>query len=180
MHLERQVSKITSELFSYSHAQTKFRENTNGVVFEDHAHTRDGPDPNEHYSFVRGIHRDAVDVETLVTVAEYVPAHRLRTDHLSLGLQSMDFLRDDVQVNAISVENNSNYKQQRDNGFDEKLIDDATLLVAAALVHRFDSMIREGLEYSYITTGLAIIQLWIPFDDPGTLYYHWILPLDRA
>ncbi|KAL2859804.1 uncharacterized protein BJX67DRAFT_33340 [Aspergillus lucknowensis] len=33
-------------------------------------------------------------------------------------------------------------------------------------------MIQEGLEYSYLTNGLMDVQLWVPYDDPTTLYYH--------
>lgn len=32
-------------------------------------------------------------------------------------------------------------------------------------------MIQEGLEYSYLTTGLGNAQLRIPYHDPGTLYF---------
>ena len=37
-------------------------------------------------------------------------------------------------------------------------------------------MIQEGLEYSYLTTGLGHVQLWVPFDDPSTLYYDLCEP----
>jgi hypothetical protein len=33
-------------------------------------------------------------------------------------------------------------------------------------------MIQEGLEYSYLTNGLIDVQLWMPYDDPRTLYYN--------
>ncbi|KAJ5716192.1 hypothetical protein N7493_008103 [Penicillium malachiteum] len=33
-------------------------------------------------------------------------------------------------------------------------------------------MIQEGLEYSYLTNGLMDVQLWVPYNDPTTLYYH--------
>ncbi|PCG88212.1 Lipopolysaccharide kinase [Penicillium occitanis (nom. inval.)] len=33
-------------------------------------------------------------------------------------------------------------------------------------------MIQEGLEYSYITNGLALVLLRVPYDDPSTLYYY--------
>lgn len=33
-------------------------------------------------------------------------------------------------------------------------------------------MIQESLEYSYLTNGLVDVQLWVPYDDPRTLFYH--------
>ncbi|KAE8396777.1 hypothetical protein BDV37DRAFT_277386 [Aspergillus pseudonomiae] len=37
-------------------------------------------------------------------------------------------------------------------------------------------MIQEGLEYSYLTNGLALVLLRVPYDEPGTLYYHLCEP----
>lgn len=37
-------------------------------------------------------------------------------------------------------------------------------------------MIQEGLEYSYLTTGLALILLWVPYDKPSILHYHFCEP----
>lgn len=34
-------------------------------------------------------------------------------------------------------------------------------------------MIQEGLEYSYLTTRLVLVLLWVPYDHPETLYYHF-------
>ena len=52
----------------------------------------------------------------------------------------------------------------------EKLKYNATRLTGSALVQEYHVMIQEGLEYSYLTTGLRHVQLWVPFDDPSTLY----------
>ncbi|KAJ5348618.1 uncharacterized protein N7506_001871 [Penicillium brevicompactum] len=48
----------------------------------------------------------------------------------------------------------------------------AERLVGSAIVQEFHVMIQEGLEYSYLTNGLLDVQLWVPYDDPTTLYYH--------
>lgn len=37
-------------------------------------------------------------------------------------------------------------------------------------------MIQEGLEYSYLTNGLAVVLLRVPYNDPTTLYYHLCKP----
>ena len=37
-------------------------------------------------------------------------------------------------------------------------------------------MIQEGLEYSYVTNGLALVLLRVPYEDPGTLYCHLCEP----
>lgn len=33
-------------------------------------------------------------------------------------------------------------------------------------------MIQEGFEYSYVTNGLALILLRVPYNYPSTLYYY--------
>jgi hypothetical protein len=49
---------------------------------------------------------------------------------------------------------------------DEKHKHDAEQLTGSVLVQEYHVMIQEGLEYSYITTGLAFVLLR---DDPKTL-----------
>jgi hypothetical protein len=53
----------------------------------------------------------------------------------------------------------------------EKLRYNTARLVGSAIVQEFHVMIQEGLEYSYLTNGLIDVQLWVPYDDPSTLYY---------
>jgi hypothetical protein len=52
-----------------------------------------------------------------------------------------------------------------------KLRYNAERLVCSALVQEYHVMIQEGLEYSYVTNGIARVLLRVPHDDPGTLYY---------
>lgn len=49
-------------------------------------------------------------------------------------------------------------------------------IVGAVIAQKFDVMIQEGLEYSYVTNGFAMVLLHIPLEDPGTLYYHFCEP----
>ena len=53
----------------------------------------------------------------------------------------------------------------------EKLKYNATRLTRSVAVQEYQMMIQEGLGYSYLTTGLRHVQLWVPFNDPSTLYY---------
>jgi hypothetical protein len=53
----------------------------------------------------------------------------------------------------------------------EKLKYNAERLVCSAIVQEYHVMIQEGLEYSYITNGVARVLLRVPYDDPSTLYY---------
>ncbi|KAL6234793.1 hypothetical protein BDW75DRAFT_211492 [Aspergillus navahoensis] len=72
----------------------------------------------------------------------------------------MDFWREVVQPDRVPTEEpeKSRYHAER--------------LVGSAIVQEFHVMIQEGLEYSYLTNGLMDVQLWVPYDDPTTLYYH--------
>ncbi|CAG8905076.1 unnamed protein product [Penicillium nalgiovense] len=97
---------------------------------------------------------------TLLTTVEYKPPHKLSSANLRLGLRPMDFWREVVQPDRVPTEEpeKSRYHAER--------------LVGSAIVQEFHVMIQEGLEYSYLTNGLMDVQLWVPYDDPTTLYYH--------
>ena len=49
-------------------------------------------------------------------------------------------------------------------------------IAGAVITQEFDVMIQEGLEYSYVTNGFALVLLRVPFEDPGTLYYYLCEP----
>ncbi|KAL4949129.1 hypothetical protein BDW69DRAFT_81158 [Aspergillus filifer] len=75
------------------------------------------------------------------------------------GLRPMNFWQEIVEPDTTPMEE------------PEKSKYNAARLVGSAIVQEFHVMIQEGLEYSYLTNGLMDVQLWVPFDDPGTLYY---------
>ncbi|KAK9249003.1 hypothetical protein V1506DRAFT_526681 [Lipomyces tetrasporus] len=54
---------------------------------------------------------------------------------------------------------------------DAKLRYNAEQLTGSALVQQYNVMIRKGLEYSYITNGLALVLLRVCSDGPSALYY---------
>ncbi|RMZ06321.1 hypothetical protein D0862_04647 [Hortaea werneckii] len=58
----------------------------------------------------------------------------------------------------------------------EKLQYNATRLSGAALVQQYHLMIQEGLAYSCVSTGIALVFLYVPEDDPTTLCYHLSVP----
>ncbi|KAI2023087.1 hypothetical protein LOZ48_006106 [Ophidiomyces ophidiicola] len=95
---------------------------------------------------------------------KYRRLHKLSSENLRSGLRSIDLYREIVQSNDIPEANK------------EKLISNAIRLAGSAVMQEFHAMIQEGLEYSYLTTGLGNVQLWVPYDDPTTLYYKFCEP----
>ncbi|CBF89726.1 uncharacterized protein ANIA_11267 [Aspergillus nidulans FGSC A4] len=52
----------------------------------------------------------------------------------------------------------------------EKLRHNAARLTGSSVVQEYDVMLEAGLEYSYLTYGLALVLLRVDYDEPGTLY----------
>lgn len=57
-----------------------------------------------------------------------------------------------------------------------KLRYNAERLICSAIVQEYHVIVQEGLEYSYVTNGIARILLRIPRDEPSTLYYFFCDP----
>ncbi|KAE8356266.1 hypothetical protein BDV28DRAFT_127291 [Aspergillus coremiiformis] len=76
------------------------------------------------------------------------------------GLRPMEFWQEVVKPDTVPTDG------------PEKLKYNAARLVGSAIVQEYHVMIQEGLEYSYLTNGLTDVQLWVPLDDPSTLYYN--------
>ncbi|KAJ5469740.1 hypothetical protein N7539_009358 [Penicillium diatomitis] len=105
------------------------------------------------------IHRVDDHTTTLLTSVEYKPPHKLSLATLRMGLRPMDLWKDMVRSNKIPTNQAA------------KLRYNAERLVCSALVQEYHVMIQEGLEYSYVTNGVARVLLRVPHDKPGTLYY---------
>ncbi|KAK5125896.1 hypothetical protein LTR08_005108 [Meristemomyces frigidus] len=58
----------------------------------------------------------------------------------------------------------------------EKLRYNSARLTGAALVQEYHVMIQEGLTYSCLSTGIALVFLYVPEEDPNTLYYYLCVP----
>ncbi|KAJ5131203.1 uncharacterized protein N7515_007242 [Penicillium bovifimosum] len=99
---------------------------------------------------------------TLLTTVEYKPPHKLTLEDLRAGLCDMDLWKTMVRANKVLNNEADQYRAQR--------------LVCSAIVQEYHVMIREGLEYSYLTTGIALVLLWVPLEKPSTLYYHLCVP----
>lgn len=63
---------------------------------------------------------------------------------------------------------------------DAKLRYNAERLVCSAIIQEYHVMIQEGLEYSYLTNGIARVLLRVPQDEPTTLYYFFCDPLSEV
>ncbi|KAH7304561.1 hypothetical protein B0I35DRAFT_454667 [Stachybotrys elegans] len=105
------------------------------------------------------IHRIDGSSHTILTSVEYKPAHKLPVAALRMGLRPMDLWKKMVRSNKIPTDQ------------DAKLQYNAQRLVCSAVVQEYHVMIQEGLEYSYLTNGVARVFLRVPQDEPSTLYY---------
>ncbi|GKZ22427.1 hypothetical protein AbraCBS73388_008575 [Aspergillus brasiliensis] len=45
-------------------------------------------------------------------------------------------------------------------------------VAGSAVVQEYNTMILLGLEYGFVSTGLGLVFLRVPYDDPGTLQFH--------
>ncbi|KAJ5159176.1 uncharacterized protein N7500_008827 [Penicillium coprophilum] len=172
--VENYVRNIIEELCKIDAARQEFGLG-DGIHFENHTNlldadegveTTDQPSKIEHPkadSFFF-IHRVEGDTHTLLASAEYKPPHKLSVEDFHLGLVEMDLYKDIVRSNKIPTDK------------EEKLKYDAKRLVCSAIVQEYHVMIQEGLEYSYVTTGIARVLLRVPRDNPSTLYYHFCDP----
>ncbi|KAI5284929.1 hypothetical protein KEM54_000952 [Ascosphaera aggregata] len=105
------------------------------------------------------IYRVDDGTSTILTTIEYKPPHKLPVKSLREGLKPMYLFRKVAKAHAVST---TEEKSER--------------LAGAVIAQQYNVMIQEGLEYSYVTNGLALILLRIPCDEPGTLYYHLCEP----
>ncbi|CAG8945956.1 unnamed protein product [Penicillium salamii] len=110
------------------------------------------------------IHRVDGGASTLLTSVEYKPPHKLPLDDIHRGLRDIDLWEEMVRSNKVPKDKA------------ELLVYNSQQLVCSAIVQKYHVMIQEELEYSYITTGLALILLWVPYDKPSTLHYHFCEP----
>ncbi|KAL8689398.1 MAG: hypothetical protein Q9218_004920, partial [Villophora microphyllina] len=104
------------------------------------------------------------DRATLLLIEEFKAAHKL----------TMQFLKAALQGDLDILEIRDRYETS--NNPDEKYIENAERLVAAAATQTYSYMLAAGLEYSCIFTGEAIVFLHIKENHPDILYYHLAIP----
>ncbi|KAK9384366.1 hypothetical protein V1515DRAFT_618117 [Lipomyces mesembrius] len=177
LFLSYNVRDVTAELCKIPDAREEFKLE-DGVQFDHHANALTDVEPDK--PDVKGqssvrlpvpdtfFYRVKGNTNTLFTTAECKPPHKLSVDSLRAGLRPMDFYEKVVQLVKISTNR------------DEKLRYNAEQLTGSALVQQYNVMIRNGLEYSYITNGLALVLLRVCSDDSSTLYYCLCEPNSEA
>ena len=171
--VEDHVHDIILELCKIPSARDEFQLG-DGVRFDNHANALDEIEVESEANLPSNsrpsrpdqfcVHRVDGDTSTLLTTVEYKPPHKLSVENLHSGLRPIDFYHKIVELDTIPTSG------------PEKLKYNAMRLTGSALVQEYHVMIQEGLEYSYLTTGLRNVQLWVPFDDPSTLYYDLCEP----
>ncbi|KAJ5348587.1 uncharacterized protein N7506_001840 [Penicillium brevicompactum] len=153
--VEDHVHDIVAELCKIPEAREEFRLG-NGVRFDNHANALDKDDeadaslpstsrPSKPDQFC--IHRMDGNRSTLLTTVEYKPP--TSSPWPACGGDLGRWISGAKLSNLIVCRRKSQKNQ------------DIT-----------PSGWLEGLEYSYLTNGLLDVQLWVPYDDPTTLYYH--------
>lgn len=110
------------------------------------------------------IHRVDGNTNTILTTVEYKPPHKLPVATLRAGLRPMDLWKKMVRSNKIPTDQGAKAQYN------------AERLVCSAIVQEYHVMIQEGLEYSYLTNGIARVFLRVPQDEPSTLYYFLVDP----
>jgi hypothetical protein len=161
--VEDHVRDIISELCKIPAAREEFGLG-DGVWFDNHANALDevglsGSDTRPSRPDQFCIHRVDGQSNTLLTTVEYKPPHKLSVQTIREGLRPMDFWQEIVKPDTIPTDGP---ERQRYN---------AARLAGSVAVQQFHGMIQYGVGCSSITNGLIDVQLWVPFDDPTTLYY---------
>ncbi|KAI9760304.1 MAG: hypothetical protein M1840_002566 [Geoglossum simile] len=95
----------------------------------------------------------------LAFVIEYKPPHKVTSPILRLGFRDMD-VADIINCQIIPTDKEARFRYHADR------------IIASIATQTFAYMIQGGVQYGYITTGVGFVFLYIPSDDPGTLYYH--------
>ncbi|PWY87473.1 hypothetical protein BO70DRAFT_360089 [Aspergillus heteromorphus CBS 117.55] len=167
--VENHVFDIISALCKIPSAREEFGLE-DGVWFDNHANALDEDPPDEANSKEQParpdqfcIHRVDGDTRALLTTVEYKPPHKLSNENLRAGLRPMNFYHEIVESETVPTDG------------PEKLRYNAARLAGSAIVQEYHVMIQEGLEYSYLTTGLGIVLLRVP-DDCSILYYYLCEP----
>ncbi|KAL7649238.1 hypothetical protein ACMYSQ_012349 [Aspergillus niger] len=169
--VENHVRDIIAEVCRIRAAREEFQLG-NGIQFDNHANALDAVDADQSKTDKSAnsrpdqycIHRVDGDKNTTIMTVEYKPPHKLSVENLRAGLRPMQFWDEVVRPDSVLTEG------------PEKLRYNAAWLTGSAVVQEYHVMLQEGLEYSYLTNGFALVLLRVPYDNPGTLYYHLCEP----
>ncbi|ESZ92180.1 kinase domain-containing protein [Sclerotinia borealis F-4128] len=113
---------------------------------------------------------DGNTLRNLAFVVEHKAPHKLNLASLRFGLREMD-------IKSV-IDSSPPATPAKVKGIDnpELFQYHADRLVASAITQTFSYMIQAGMQYAYITTGIAFVFLHIRLDDPGTIYYYLVEP----
>ncbi|CAG8896322.1 unnamed protein product [Penicillium egyptiacum] len=167
--VEEYVNDIITELCKIPAAREEFGLG-DGIQFSSHTNSLNDNDAIEaDISQPSSVHRPRPDqfcihrvdgnTKSLLTTVEYKPPHKLSVVTLRMGLRPIDLWKDLVRSNKIPTNQEA------------KLRYNTARLASSALIQEYHVMIQDGLEYSYVTNGIARVLLRVPRDDPSTLYY---------
>lgn len=169
--MEDHVHDVITELCEIPNARHEFQLGS-GIRFDNHGNSLDevqddqleesNPQHSRPDQFC--IHRVDGNTNTLLTTVEYKPPHKLSVENLRVGLRPMEFWKTVVKPDTTPTDEEG------------KLRYNAERLVGSAIVQEYHVMIQEGLEYSYMTNGLALVLLCVPYANPSTLLYYLCEP----
>ncbi|WPG98889.1 Hypothetical protein R9X50_00168900 [Acrodontium crateriforme] len=161
------VGDIISQLCQIPAAKEKFGLG-DGIRFDDHTNSLERSELGAGEQTT--VHRPKADdfcikvvdkgTDALITSGEYKPPHKLPTATIRLGLGPIDVWNHLVASQTIPTDHEKRLKYN------------AERLVCSVVVQQYHVMIQDGLTASYITNGFCDIYLWVPHDDPATLYYY--------
>ncbi|KAI4120261.1 MAG: hypothetical protein LQ338_007145 [Usnochroma carphineum] len=102
----------------------------------------------------------------LLYAVEFKAPHKVTKEILRTGLQEMDLSKDVINRTTIPGDKDGaglfKYHAER--------------ITAAVLTQTYQYMIETGCEYSCVSTGEAIVFLWVPANLPSDLHYHLAEP----
>ncbi|KAJ5111776.1 hypothetical protein NUU61_001406 [Penicillium alfredii] len=171
--VEDQVHQILDALKSIPGSSDYFPLDGN-FWFDNHSNTlserlearssRRGGKPTRSNTDQFCVHRTVDGRNDLLTIVEYKPPHKLSPEQLRAGLRDMNVWEDVVQQTTMPTDR------------EEKLQYVAKLRVAIMGTQVHDSMIKDGVAYACMTTGLGQVFFHVPESDPETLLYFLAEP----
>ncbi|PLB44175.1 hypothetical protein P170DRAFT_368169 [Aspergillus steynii IBT 23096] len=165
------VTRIMEELYKIPAARERFGLKGTGIQFTDHLNplgteyvAQNRQESGSVSQQMAGRRPDTFCVHYtdekpgLLTTVDYKPPYKLSMETLRIGLRPVAFIDEIINSSPTSTEGK------------------ATRLAGSAIVQEYHAMIELGLEYGYVSTGLGLVLLRIPYDNPETLYYHLCEP----
>ncbi|KAL8760968.1 MAG: hypothetical protein Q9184_002871 [Pyrenodesmia sp. 2 TL-2023] len=102
----------------------------------------------------------------LLYAVEFKAPHKVTKEILRTGLHEMNLSRDVIHRTTIpGIDDEAGLFKYH-----------AERITAAVLTQTYQYMIETGCEYSCVSTGEAIVFLWVPADSPSQLHYHLAEP----